>query len=179
MKKNRFLTFLFSCLPGAGHMYLGYMKRGLQYMLMFAAAICLTALVGSLHLGMLLCIPVTGLIVVWPYAMFDSMHMLTKMRRDCVEFPDDDRFTLSFMITLSVSKKAQRAIGGSLIALGILILLVSTIFPLLHDTMNEAVSTFVYRVEQYMWPILLALALVVVGIRLLSGPRKRKESKES
>ena len=28
MKKNAFLTFIFACIPGAGQMYYGYMKRG-------------------------------------------------------------------------------------------------------------------------------------------------------
>ena len=28
MKKNAFLTFIFGCMPGAGQMYFGYMKRG-------------------------------------------------------------------------------------------------------------------------------------------------------
>ena len=30
MKKNGILTLLFACIPGAGQMYQGYMKRGLS-----------------------------------------------------------------------------------------------------------------------------------------------------
>ena len=29
MKKNAFLTFIFACIPGAGQMYYGYMKRNM------------------------------------------------------------------------------------------------------------------------------------------------------
>lgn len=32
---NRFLLFVTSLIPGAGHMYLGLMKRGLHLMVLF------------------------------------------------------------------------------------------------------------------------------------------------
>ena len=34
-KKNSFFTFIFSFLPGAGEMYMGFMKRGLSLMILF------------------------------------------------------------------------------------------------------------------------------------------------
>ena len=42
MKKNGILTLLFACIPGAGQMYQGYMKRGLSLITMF----CLFIIVG-------------------------------------------------------------------------------------------------------------------------------------
>ena len=35
MKKNSILTFLFACIPGAGQMYYGYMRRGLSVAIVF------------------------------------------------------------------------------------------------------------------------------------------------
>ena len=35
MKKNAFLTFIFACIPGAGQMYYGYMKRGTSLLVYF------------------------------------------------------------------------------------------------------------------------------------------------
>ena len=35
MRKSRILTFLFGLMPGAGQMYLAYMKRGVSLMSMF------------------------------------------------------------------------------------------------------------------------------------------------
>ena len=43
MKKNGILTLLFACIPGAGQMYQGYMKRGLSLITMF----CLFIILGS------------------------------------------------------------------------------------------------------------------------------------
>ena len=34
-RKNRFFTFIFSCLPGAAEMYMGFMKNGLTLMIFF------------------------------------------------------------------------------------------------------------------------------------------------
>ena len=34
-KKRGFWTFIFSLIPGAGEMYLGFMKRGVSTMLVF------------------------------------------------------------------------------------------------------------------------------------------------
>ena len=34
-KKSRFLTFIFSFLPGAAEMYMGFMKNGFSLMMIF------------------------------------------------------------------------------------------------------------------------------------------------
>ena len=43
--KNGILTLIFSCIPGAGQMYQGYMERGLSLVSMF----CLTIFCGMLR----------------------------------------------------------------------------------------------------------------------------------
>ena len=52
MNKNRFLVFLFSLIPGAGQMYLGYMRRGICLMALFCAVIALTAIIGLAGLAL-------------------------------------------------------------------------------------------------------------------------------
>ena len=49
-KKSRFWLFLFSFMPGAGEMYMGFMKMGLSLMLGF---MILVAIVGYTNLGVL------------------------------------------------------------------------------------------------------------------------------
>ena len=38
-KKNRFLTFCFSLMPGAAEMYMGFMRTGTELMLFFLGMI--------------------------------------------------------------------------------------------------------------------------------------------
>ena len=51
MKKNAFLTFIFACIPGAGQMYYGYMKRGLSMITFFCLFIMAGTLVDVLVVG--------------------------------------------------------------------------------------------------------------------------------
>lgn len=59
MRKSRILTFLFALWPGAGQMYLGYMKRGVSLMGVFCLLIAIT---GFLNLGILI-LPAAGHLV--------------------------------------------------------------------------------------------------------------------
>lgn len=71
-RKNKLLTILFACFPGAGHMYLGLMMSGLSFMLIFWGLICLTILLSSLlrEFGFLLAL----LPIPWFYAFFDAIN---------------------------------------------------------------------------------------------------------
>ena len=77
---NKFLTFLFSLLPGAGHMYLGLMKRGLSFMVLFGAAITAAFMfnhffVQPFALMFGLCVPVVWFITffdLWRYPRMDA-----------------------------------------------------------------------------------------------------------
>lgn len=70
MKKNAFLTFLFACIPGAGQMYYGYMRRGLSLIVMC----CVAAGVGSILPPIMLAVP-----VIWMYAFFDTYDLIRYM----------------------------------------------------------------------------------------------------
>ena len=72
MKKNGILTLLFACIPGAGQMYQGYMKRGLSLLLAF----CLILFASTyFFLGALaLFLP-----VIWLYAFFDSYALRSQL----------------------------------------------------------------------------------------------------
>ena len=61
MKKNGFLTFVFACIPGAGQMYYGYMKRGLSMITIF----CLGVVVAAIIAPMVIVCP-----IVWMYSFF-------------------------------------------------------------------------------------------------------------
>ena len=61
-KYNKFYTALLSIVPGAGHMYLGLMKKGLQFMFIFFGVIMITDLIYSARSFTILNI------VIWFYA---------------------------------------------------------------------------------------------------------------
>ena len=81
MKKNGILTLLFACIPGAGQMYQGYMKRGLSLITMFCLFIILGSTTGldALVVG---CIVVSYLMVTAFCHSVRAVLWSTKSRRD-------------------------------------------------------------------------------------------------
>ena len=67
-KKNRFLLFCFSFLPGAGEMYFGLMKTGISLLSIFAVSVMVT---GYIQLGVLMFVP----FVIWTYSFFHANNM--------------------------------------------------------------------------------------------------------
>jgi len=77
-KKNSFLTFWISLIPGAGEMYLGFYKMGGSIMLLFWGGI---AFAGSLFPPLIYLLP-----VLWFYSFFHT-HNLNRL-------PDDEFYAL-------------------------------------------------------------------------------------
>lgn len=74
--KNPLLVFLFSLVPGAGHMYLGLMTRGLHLMGLFFGMLYVSSFPGLGDLWPLAVAP-----VLWFYSFFDSLHTWGSLNR--------------------------------------------------------------------------------------------------
>ena len=68
--KSKFLTFIFSLIPGAGQMYQGLMKRGLSIMLIFTGIIA--ASIFTYLSAMIIILP-----AVWFYSFLTPLTVLT------------------------------------------------------------------------------------------------------
>ena len=70
------LSFLFSLIPGGGHMYLGMMRRGTELMAIFFASIFIvTVALGLSEIGVPL------FIITFFYSLFDAQHINKAIRR--------------------------------------------------------------------------------------------------
>ncbi len=78
-KKNNFFTFIFSLIPGAGQMYMGFMKRGLSLMSVFFLIIFSTI---WQNIGPLFFIA----LIAWFYSFFDTHNLRST--------PNDEFYTL-------------------------------------------------------------------------------------
>lgn len=84
-KKSKFFTFILSIIPGLGHFYLGFMHRGLQFMVAFFLAIGLMIVVASsFHFGRTPLVPIFGIAapIVWFYTLFDALSLSNRLRND-------------------------------------------------------------------------------------------------
>lgn len=180
-KKNKILFFLFSLIPGAAHMYIGLVKRGLVIML---------ALVAGAGLAMMADTPAFLLVlpVLWFYSFFDAWNKYHLPEEKLTKVQDDILFFLNAMPENVRSdprfKKVASAnvlkVGGivAIIAGAYLIwdqIIVRVLIRLLSDTGAEILSQISYKLPQ----VAVAVILIVVGIKLISHKKRELERKNN
>lgn len=174
-KKNKFFTFCFSLIPGAGEMYLGFYKMGISLMALFSA---LWFIVGYLNVSStMLFLP-----VIWFYSFF-HVHNLNAL-------PDEEFYALEDDWFLPMGEdnygfkewveKHRKLIAGVLILFGISILW-SNITGFLYDFVellpfSNSISSFVYRSGRAIPQAVIALLIIVVGIKLIRNKKEHLDS---
>ena len=171
MKKNGILTLLFACIPGAGQMYQGYMKRGLSLITLFF--LCIMA-------GMLLEPLVLTALIVWMYSFFDTFNLRAQFIAGTAPADDylvhfntkDARLTLFF-------RDSHKLVGWALIALGAMVAYQNIIMRVLGDVMwrwgqNNPVFRAFYLMLDELPQIVTCVALIVCGLWLVRGPKGKK-----
>jgi hypothetical protein len=173
MQKNKFLTFLFSLIPGCGLMYLGYMKKGLQIMAMFAAAGFSGFFFSSLRFGWFEGLFFLLLPIIWFYQLFDSMHTVARMRNQGIELPADDGFILPEKMekfSPAQNRTTAKTIAGILIAVGSFSLAMNIIDSLWRLPIDRQVLSFIsHAIRVNLIPAIVSVVLIVIGIKLLKG----------
>lgn len=177
MKKNGILTLLFACIPGAGQMYQGYMKRGLSLITMF----CLFIIVGS---ATGLDAMVVGCIVVYMYSFFDTFNLRAQIIAENAPADDylehinwKDKRMQDFMMD------SHKLLGWGLIALGGLVAYENIIMRVFGDVMwrwgqNNPVFRAIYLMLDELPQIVTCVALIVCGVWLVRGPKGKKNRKK-
>ncbi len=173
MKKSSVLTFLFSMFPGAGHMYLGLMKKGASLMLLFCV---IFALSGFLRLPFLM----VFLPVIWFYSFFDAMNLLHVPYEQRMEQEDRFLFDMDGLLKkdwLVVLKKRHLLVGILCIFFGAWILFENVLRPYLYYL--EDVAPWLYNLINGLPTILVATAIILLGIYLAMGGKKKYTIHES
>lgn len=171
-KQNKSLTVFFSLLPGAGHMYMGFMKRGVSLMSLFFLTIFLSS---WLDIGPLLYV----LPVLWFYSFFDSLNIAWA---DDAEFARlEDRYLFK---SESFDRWNRKISGRGNLYCGILLVffgaylifsrLISRFYSLLLPEAAEVLSGIVSVFPQ----VFLGVVIVWIGVRLIAGKKKELEEHE-
>lgn len=151
-KKSKMLATLLAMFPGAGHMYLGLQRRGLQLMAGFLLTIYL---MDVLRLSLFLfLVP-----IIWFFGFFDALQLISKQGREEVK----DVPLVDWLMN------HQKWIGFGLLALGGYLLFDQMILGLLQDYFPELRLS--YWFHRYFQTLVVGTLLIGGGIRLLSGSR--------
>ena len=157
-KKNRFLTFLCSLVPGAGEMYMGFMKMGLSLLIIFMATIVLAAFTEISEL-------IFVAIVIWIYSFFHANNLAGMPDKDFQEL--EDKYIPGSLEEQPLSRNLQKLIAGLLIFFGI-ILLGESFIRMMPDFLREYLSPIL----RYLPRIVVAFILILLGIKLIQGKKE-------
>lgn len=172
-KRSGFWTMVWALIPGAGHMFCGFMKRGVSLMGMFAVVWAL-----AFWLDLVVLVVITP--VIWFYAFFDCLN-----RR----FQDDERFYAQqdcYLITpdmLSCLKtfgggKTRIVMGGALLALGIYVVWNNFIIDWIAIALPQSVRNYVYHISYSIPQIIMAALIIWLGIVLIRDKSKQVEGEQ-
>lgn len=165
-KKNKFFTFCFSIIPGAGEMYLGFYKMGISLMVLFCLCISIAGLFN---------IPTTMLLapVICFYSFFHVHNLNALPDEEFYALEDDwlihiDRDTFVFEDWL---KKYRRLVAGVMILFGISILW-SNITDIIYRfirllNLPDSLLRFLNPVTQAIPQMIVALFIIFLGMKLL------------
>ncbi len=168
-KQSKTLTVFFSFLPGAGHMFMGFMKRGLSLMSLFFLIIFLSSWLG---IGPLLYV----LPVLWFYSFFDCINMAWAGDQEFSRF--EDRYLFK---TESLSRLNEKLAGRGGLYCGILLLffgiylIFSKTISRFYGVLKPEVADLFSDVISVFPQIFLGAVIIVIGIRLIVGKKKELE----
>lgn len=171
-KKSGFLTFCFSLLPGAGQMYMGFMKRGTSlmsafFLLIFAAS--------WLNLGTLM----LAMPIIWFFAFFDT-HNLRSM-------PDDEFYAMEddYILIPEFAKEKSRLLQSkyrNILALALIIIgfsiLWNNVYDLIRSFLPEEISDAIYSFGHYFPQLIIGFAIIALGLYLINGKKKDLDTRE-
>ncbi len=154
-KRSKILAMLLSVFPGAGHMYLGLQKRGLQLMIAFLFTIYI---LDVLRLSLFLFV----IPLIWFYSFFDTLQQLSRLNQGELQ----DVPIVSWLV------HQQKWLGIGLIVLGVFYLadrVLLTVIEQLYPQLNIA-----YWLETYFQTFLVSVLLIGGGLKLLTGSKINK-----
>lgn len=171
-KHSRFLAVMFGFVPGAGHMYLGKMNRGLTLM-----ALCF----GIIALGVIFTPALFLLPLVWFYAFFDCLNIsaLTKEQLDAL--PDELGFGSVDLTALKA--KFPSGSGGRLLGWAFILVGGYMLYELLAYRFVELLES-IFHYTEFWWlrnliaevpQTVLSVVIIFLGIRLIRGGRKQAD----
>lgn len=160
-RKSRFLTTIFSLMPGAGHMYLGLLNKGISIMITFILGMCIVDIGFIGTFGMFIVVPI------FFYSFFDALDIYNKMAMG-INIDDSDsvfdlvsfRRRMGYSDTVdqenneeymeykrNLNKRTYSTVGIILVLIGL-----SGVLNILSNTFGW-IGHFIYTVKQYIIPI--------------------------
>ncbi len=165
-KKNTLWRFLFSLIPGAGEMYMGFLKMGVSIMALFFFIIFAAS---SFSLGILIIADV----IVWFYSFF-HVHNLASLSDEEFYSVEDTylfRFTDFSASQTSLLQNNRSIIAAVLIFIGITSVWRS-VWGLLREFLPGIMYDFIWIISYSVPRLCAGIAVIVIGVWMIRGKKK-------
>ncbi|MBC8584149.1 hypothetical protein [Youxingia wuxianensis] len=168
MKKSSFWTFILAFMPGAAHMYLGMMKKGVLLMTAFFLLIAVGGMI--LPPGLFL------LPVIWFYCFFDALNMR--------HVSDEERKVLdeNFVVkldTIVIKTDWKQFLTKRHLVLGIIFIFIG-----FYMIIERVLGAFLFQYD-WVWEIfhrlptlIISFAIIFFGIYLIRGKKQPVKTEE-
>lgn len=169
-QKKGFWTFIFSLIPGAGEMYMGFRKQGISIMLLFWGIIAVAS--GTSLNWIIMLLP-----ILWFYSFF-NVHNLKSLSED--EFyAIEDNYVLHLDQVIGDAdlfvSKYRTIVAVLLIFFGVSILwsnFTELLYWILPSRLADFISNITYRLPE----IVIAVAIIIAGCYILSHKKAQLDN---
>lgn len=173
-KRSKFWTIVFAFLPGAGHMYNGFMKLGVSFMGLFFAV---WAAAFVIDIGAIAFLAP----VIWFYAFFDCINRVFVPDDEFYIQEDHYLFTKEQLERWNIKLKERNLIVGiALIVVGAYTLWNNVIIHMLttYDMIPEFAYNMIYDIGNVLPRLIVGILIIWAGIVLIQGKKKEIEVKD-
>lgn len=170
-KKNGFLTFIFSLMPGAGEMYLGFMKQGVSLMTLFLGIFAFCSFF-QFDAGIFI-VP-----VVWFYSFFHVHNLNGLPDEKFVLVEDDYLFHMPKSMDYWLTRKKQLIMAWACIIIGVYAFW-QLILDMLEDVLPYPFYDILNAFSRMLPQLVLSILLIALGIYLIKGKKLELEQDAS
>ena len=167
-RKSNFLTFCCALMPGAGQMYMGFMKRGVSLMSGFFLLIFISS---WLNLSPLL----YALPIIWFFAFFDTFHLHGLTDEEFAAAKDEFIFIPQIHMSRVLSNQKKYR---SIFAIVLIIIGATVLWNNVFDLFGYLVPRSIYGLRYYFPQLLIGCVIIALGLYLIRGKKKELDIKE-
>jgi hypothetical protein len=168
-KRSSFWTVVFACMPGAGQMFMGFMKLGASIMGLFFLIIFVAQLIGFDAL-------ILANAVLWFYAFFDCINRRFSSDEEFVSMKDHYLFQ-------SPDGSDNILLGKGRLVTGLILLVVGacclwkSIFSYVSAHMPQYAAEVINEINVRVPQVLVASAIIALGVWLICFIRRSRSRK--
>lgn len=166
-KKNKIFTFMFSFIPGAVEMYMGFMKQGISLMALFM--VCLVVPLSTRIFEPL----ALSAVLVWFYSFFHARNLVTLPEE--IFNTLEDHFVWEGVLeekSFKISSPTLRKWTGAILLVFGGTLLWNNFSSIVYHLIPELYWQTLYPIVDRFPQVVIAILIIAIGFKLMAGKKE-------